>query len=59
MNTKEALETAKVLDGFEDGIGYLDGSGAEFRYWFRESAKTIRELVAVIEKTINPFKDEK
>ena len=57
MTLNEAKEVAICLNAFQD-IGYLGGQGAEFRYWFRESAKTIRELVAVIEKTIKPFKDE-
>lgn len=56
MTTKEALEIANALDCFED-IGYLDGSGAEFRYWFRTAAKTIRDLASVLDKTIKPFKD--
>jgi len=57
VTTHEALEIAKVLDGFES-IGYLYGEGAEFRYWFRESAKTIRDLVTVINKIMEPLKDE-
>ena len=48
MNTKEALDIAGNLDCFED-IGYLDGSGAEFRYWFRKAAETIRELAAILD----------